>query len=209
MEKPAWIIFLFVLIISPLLFGAVHAYAYTLSIMGILLASLLLLAVGCFEVLYGLIRAFSGSGRIWWFSKSTYHSLKDVTGTYINRNHLAGLLEMLLVLAAAYAVSIAGGKQGKAAVSGHSSVLRQRMSQWLASEEKMNKLLLILFFGVLIGIGLIFSASRGGMIGAAAALLCMGALFFSEEPISARASCFCCSLPQPSLTPFISGLSGQ
>ena len=46
METVSWLIFLSVLTSSVLLFGAVHAYAYTLAILGILLASLLLLLCG-------------------------------------------------------------------------------------------------------------------------------------------------------------------
>ena len=64
------------------------------------LAIFLILITACFEALYGLAEAYSGSGHIWWFKKMT-HSV-DVTGTYINRNHLAGLMEMCLLLAAAY-----------------------------------------------------------------------------------------------------------
>ena len=43
MEKAAFIIYLIVLVISPLLFGAVHTYAYTLVFSGILIAGVLLL----------------------------------------------------------------------------------------------------------------------------------------------------------------------
>jgi O-antigen ligase len=150
----------------------------------------LLLGIGCFEVLYGFFQIFSGSGRIWWFGKTTYHSLKDVTGTYINRNHLAGLLDMLLVLAAAYALSLSGEKTPEPAWLGQSSPLRRWLYRWLSAGEQWNKLLLIFFLGILMGIGLIFSASRGGMIAAAAALLCMGALFFFRKAHKRRGIIF-------------------
>ena len=42
MDKAAFTIFLIILILSPLLFGAVHTYAYTLMALGVLTGSLLL-----------------------------------------------------------------------------------------------------------------------------------------------------------------------
>ena len=42
MDKTAFTIYLIVLIISPLLFGAVHTYAYTIMSLGVLTATLLL-----------------------------------------------------------------------------------------------------------------------------------------------------------------------
>ena len=43
MEKSAFIIYLVLLVLSPLLFGAVHTYAYSLMTIGVLVATLLLL----------------------------------------------------------------------------------------------------------------------------------------------------------------------
>ena len=42
MHKTAFIIYLVVLILGPLLFGAVHTYAYTIMSLGVLTATLLL-----------------------------------------------------------------------------------------------------------------------------------------------------------------------
>jgi O-antigen ligase len=305
LEKSAWIIFLSVLILSPLLFGAVHAYAYTLMIVGILTGSslilfrgiqdgpggkvfylrlpakgpglffsillayailqiiplpalwvkhlspeawivaeksfypvsaddfaggisgwltlatyaypvrsailrlsayalfffslvqvlnsrkrieitvLILLVIGCFESLYGLIQAFSGSGRIWWFNKSTFNSIRDITGTYINRNHLAGLLEMLVLLAAGYVLALSGRIKTASGSETIKTPAFRKISRWLSGQERLNKRLLLLFFGVLMGIGLIFSASRGGMIAAAGGMLCMG-LFLMQKKVHRR-----------------------
>ena len=42
-EKAAFIIYLTVLVLSPLLFGAVHPYAYTMMAFGVLAAAVLLI----------------------------------------------------------------------------------------------------------------------------------------------------------------------
>ena len=44
MERAAFVIYMIVLVLSILLFGAVHTYAYTLMILGVLAATLLIFA---------------------------------------------------------------------------------------------------------------------------------------------------------------------
>jgi len=56
-----------------------------------------LVFVGVAEALYGLMNTLSGIEYIWWFPKTAYRG--DVTGTFINRNHMAGHLELVIPLA--------------------------------------------------------------------------------------------------------------
>jgi O-antigen ligase len=143
------------------------------------LAVFLILITGSFEAMYGLIQTYSGSGYIWWYKKGT--NLRDLTGTYINRNHFAGFMGMGLLLAASYAAAIAPrGKEDKTVYTYGGSV-RRKVSRFISGEHRFNKRSLILFAGVVMGIGLIFSASRGGMISAAGGMLCMGLLFISRK----------------------------
>jgi len=124
------------------------------------LAIFLILLTACFEALYGLAEAYSGSGHIWWFKKMPNGF--TVTGTYINRNHLAGLMEMCVLLAAAYAGAFSARKKKRQIISDHKASLRSRLSRFLSGEQRFNKRTLILFSGAVIGIGLVFSASRCG-----------------------------------------------
>lgn len=137
----------------------------------------LILLTGCFEALYGLAETYSGSGHIWWYKKVI--NIKDVTGTYINRNHLAGLLELCLVLAAAYAAALSGRK--RKTISDNKPSLRGKLLRYLSGEQRFNKRTFILFCGATIGIGLFFSASRGGIVSAAGALLCMSLMFILRK----------------------------
>jgi len=143
------------------------------------LAIFLILITGCFEALYGLAETYSGSNHIWWFKSIT--DPMAVTGTYINRNHFAGLMEMCLLLAAAYAAALAGRKKKTRIISEHKTSLRVRLSRYLSGEQRFNKRTLILFTGVVVAIGLVFSASRGGLISAAGAMLCMSLLFMFRK----------------------------
>lgn len=136
----------------------------------------LLLAMGCFESLYGLIQAYSGSPQVLWFKAITERNA--ATGTYINRNQFAGFMEMGLLLAVAFSAALS--EREKESITDRES-FRKRVSRFVSGEQLFSKRILIFFAGVVMGIGLIFSASRGGMIAAAGGLLCMGILFLFKK----------------------------
>jgi O-antigen ligase len=60
-----------------------------------------LVALGVFEALYGLVQYLAGWQRIFAYVKK--YDLEEATGTYINRNHFAGFLELVLPFALALA----------------------------------------------------------------------------------------------------------
>lgn len=143
------------------------------------LAIFIILIIGSFEVLYGLIQTYTGSNHIWWFKN--IGDPRAISGTYINRNHLAGLMEMCLVLAAGYAAALEGRTKRRRSTASHTTSLRARLSRYLSGEQRFNKRALFVFLGVVMGIGLIFSASRGGMLSGAGAMLCMGLFFIFRK----------------------------
>ena len=49
-------------------------------------------------------QTFSGYDHIWWYQKAAHEDA--VSGTYVNRNHFAGLMEMVMVLAVLYAAAL-------------------------------------------------------------------------------------------------------
>lgn len=138
-----------------------------------------LLAVGCFEALYGLIQTYSGSNHIWWYKRYAA-SYRGINGTYINRNHLAGLLEMLIPVAIGFAAGFSKIKEKKPHFPKRN--LRVRLVEILSLEQRFSKRIAVVFAGILMGIGVIFSASRGGMIGMSASLVVIGLLLsFPKE----------------------------
>ena len=56
-----------------------------------------LVAVGAFEAFYGLFELTTRNPRILFYKK--IYSPDSVTGTFVNRSHLAGYLEMIIPLA--------------------------------------------------------------------------------------------------------------
>ena len=140
---------------------------------------LFILAVGTFDALYGIIQTYSGSGHIWWFKKP---NVRDVSGTYVNRNHFAGFMSMGIILAIGYAGAFAGHRAGR----GRSAVrrvkrLKDRIIAYLSGDSLYNQRFLIVFMAVVMGLGLILSASRGGILSVAAALLSLGLLLFFRK----------------------------
>jgi len=116
--------------------------------------TLTLLAVGVFESFYGLAELFGGSQRIFGFQRD-YH-LGSATGTFINRDHFAGLLEMLFALALGYLLA-------KADFFGMRRELGLREKILWFAQEKLQRALLCGIVAVVIGLGLVFSRSRSGI----------------------------------------------
>ena len=57
----------------------------------------ILIGMGVFQALYGFFELYNKNPRILFYEKKYY--LDSVTGTFVNRNHLSGYLEMIIPLA--------------------------------------------------------------------------------------------------------------
>jgi len=114
-----------------------------------------LVSLGVFEALYGLIQYLTGWQQIFAYVKKYY--LEEATGTYINRNHFAGFLEMILPFAVVLAFRWAA-LLFKNTSSG-TAALRK-----LASRAELLSLVLWLFLAILLFVALVLSRSRMGII---------------------------------------------
>jgi len=63
----------------------------------------LLVIMGVFEAFYGLFELYNKNPRLLFYKK--IHGLDSVTGTFVNRNHLSGYLEMIIPLAIGLVIS--------------------------------------------------------------------------------------------------------
>ncbi len=127
----------------------------------------LLLGLGTFESLYGLVEYLGGTHRIWWW-RNPYSTW--VHGTFINRDHLAGYLEMTLLVAAG--LLLATRAEAK---TGHRLGWRARLSR-LARDDRWAKGLLLFFLCVLMGTALLLSLSRGAVMTLAVTFVPLSAL---------------------------------
>jgi O-antigen ligase len=132
-----------------------------------------LIALGAFEAFYGLVQYLTGWQHIFGYVKKYY--LEDATGTYINRNHFAGFLEMVLPFTVGLALDLAG--KLRAAAQRNEAKARS-----LLSAPELFPLIFLSFLAVAIFTALIFSRSRMGIISAIASLIAILALAGSTLP---------------------------
>jgi putative inorganic carbon (HCO3(-)) transporter len=121
-----------------------------------------LLALGTFEAFYGLLQYLTGWQQIFSYVKKYY--LEDATGTYINRNHFAGLLEMVLPFAVALGLRQLRTLRGVAWRA-------QGRARAVLSAKGLSLLVFAVSLCVIMFTALIFSRSRMGIVSAAASLL--------------------------------------
>ena len=129
-----------------------------------------LLVLGTFEAAYGLVQYLSGWQRIFVYAKK--YNLEEATGTYINRNHFAGFLEMVIPLGLALVLyehsRSLSLRQGRSAMGGVKAVI---------AGESLPRLGLRLFSLIVMIAGLLFSRSRMGIVAGACSLVLMAAVW--------------------------------
>ncbi|MFQ5766568.1 MAG: O-antigen ligase family protein [Acidobacteriota bacterium] len=128
-----------------------------------LLGGLLILGTG--EALYGLMEFLSGQNRIFFYHKIYY--TESVTGTYINRNHFAGLMVMLLPVGLGWLLA-RGGAMRPARDAGW------RARCLALGDPEVSKNLLLALVAAVMAAGLALSFSRAGV---ALGAMALGAVF--------------------------------
>ncbi|MEE9218325.1 MAG: O-antigen ligase family protein, partial [Acidobacteriota bacterium] len=126
---------------------------------------LALVAGGCFQAIYGLAEYFSGRHHIFAYAKEYYRDV--ATGTFINRNHFAGYLEMTLpLLLGIIAVSL---NRMRSAAPGS---LAQKLARAPGRQLFVTGAQLVL--ALIMATALVCSRSRMGIVSAALSLLLVG-----------------------------------
>jgi O-antigen ligase len=125
-----------------------------------------LIALGCFEAGYGIVQHLLSWNNI--FGYTNPYDRWVATGTYINRNHFAGLIEMTMPFAFAsafYAYQVWSEADPRAPTtrsSGESSI--------------GFRVVFFLFLAVIMVIGVVFSYSRGGILSVSSSLIAISIL---------------------------------
>lgn len=116
-----------------------------------------LIALGLIEAAYGLVQYLTGMQKILWYERVYYR--ESATGTYVNHNHFAGFLEMVIPFAVARALA----------------ALPTRAAKRVA-HAATGKAALFLFAAAVMVLAVIFSQSRMGLIACLGSLLTMAAV---------------------------------
>ena len=136
--------------------------------------------VGFAEGAYGLWAYVNNPAMLLWFTR-TYGGYSDrVAGTYVNPNHLAGLMNMTIPLAIAFLAYFtrSARKRGEG--------FRQTVIAMAVSRKAVG-VYLLLFAIVIMILALIFSASRMGHFGFITGSVVIGLLFLFRRPPKGRA----------------------
>jgi hypothetical protein len=112
----------------------------------------LMIALAILEAIYGLIQALIPSLGVLWVDYIEV-GLGNARGTFINRNHFAGFIEMVWPVALGYTLAL--GYRGK----------EINLRKLLAS-DRLNKQILIMLGIVLMLLALLLSRSRAGITSA-------------------------------------------
>jgi O-antigen ligase len=114
--------------------------------------ALLLTVFGAFYAFFAVIQDLTSNGKIFWLRTVRFHGV--IFGTYVNRDHYAGLMEMLLPIP-----------------------LTLSMSHLLRGERRI----LAAFCGVLMAGTIFLCGSRGGMIAFMLEMVLLAILTFRES----------------------------
>ncbi len=112
-----------------------------------------LVIMGFFEAFYGMYEMYNESPRLLFLKK--VHYVDVVTGTFVNRNHLSGYLEMIIPLALGLIIA----RIGLFSLSG----LKWRDKILRLSEKGLSMNLLLSVGIVVMAVAIIFSESRSGV----------------------------------------------
>jgi O-antigen ligase len=124
-----------------------------------------LVGMGVFQAFYGFFELFNKNPRLLFFRKEFY--LNDLTGTFVNRNHLSGMLEMVIPLAVALILA----RTDLLGLGGMK--LKEKL---LHFTDQANYRVLLLGLGVVLMIlAVIFTRSRSGIF-----LVALGLFLFLE-----------------------------
>lgn len=125
-----------------------------------------LIALGCFEAGYGILQYLLGWNKI--FGMTNPYDSWVAFGTYINRNHFAGLIDLTFPFAFAsafYSYQLWSDPQ------------RLAGSTRSGGESPLGfRIIFYLFLAVIMVIGIVFSNSRGGILSVSFALISLSVL---------------------------------
>jgi len=113
-----------------------------------------LLISALFQSIYGISELFGGTGRIFSWKNEYYHG--SAFGTFVNRDHFSGYLEMIFPLSIGYLLAKARFFSPRPGLSIKEKILR-------FGEERLQKTFILAIFPFFIGLGIIFSRCRTGV----------------------------------------------
>ncbi len=126
---------------------------------------LALIVIGFGVALFAILQKYTWNGKMYWAREVRENGA--VFGPFVNRNHFAGYMEMLIPVAIGYTVASFAGVPAKGRTAW------RRFIDRLTSEEA-NKLTLLLFMTLVMSVSLVLSLSRTGILSFLTAIILIG-----------------------------------
>jgi len=126
-----------------------------------------IIALGLFESLYGMLEYFSGHQHILFHKKT---GSLGVSGTFVNKNHFAGFMEMTIPLT----FSLLFARLTERSQASSKTLVR-------FMDEKYMKVLLTSFLLAIMIVALILSSSRGGVVSFVCGMFCFMGLAYNRR----------------------------
>jgi len=166
----AWWVFL-----AGLLLFARVVYRYVGRTRNLILLVKVMFGVALFEALYGLVQALIPTLGVLWADINAY--MGNSRGTFINRNHFAGYVEMVWPLGLGLIAAMAHAWTGE----GHGNAYGVKRFKNFLSSDRLGLQLFLWAALLFILLALLFSKSRAGITGAFIGLVAFIALAHAGE----------------------------
>lgn len=139
--------------------------------------------------LFAILQHFAGNGRLYWIRELTQGG--SLFGPYVNRNHFAGYMEMVIPLTIGYIVAnrrpVPDDQEGTQAWGqGRPKGVgwRSRLLHW--GTPQASRSLLAFFGGIIMSVALLLTGSRAGLFSFLCSILFMGVLLSARRLHSKR-----------------------
>ena len=113
----------------------------------------LIMAMGFVLAVFAIVQHFTGNGKLYWIRELTHGGM--LFGPYVNRNHFAGYMEMVIPLTLGYVVA---NKRSQSDVTNW----RERVLRWGSPQASWS--LLTIFGGLIMMTALLLSGSKAGLL---------------------------------------------
>ncbi len=152
------------------IFGLVIAYFREPREIQRLTMALILIGFGV--ALLGILQKYAWNGKVLWIRE--VRDSGAAFGPFINRNHFAGYMEMMIPLAVGYSVAAISNNPGKGPTAW------KRMIDRLTSESA-NQFALLFFMVVVMSVSLVLTLSRAGIVSFLTALILVGMILWIDR----------------------------
>jgi O-antigen ligase len=136
-----------------------------------------MIGMGFFLAVFGIIQHYSWNGKIYWVRELTHGG--NPFGPYVNRNHFAGYMEIVIPLTIGLLLAESPSRVGRISV-------KERFLRW--TSERTSKSVLLMFAALFMTTSLLLTGSRGGLVSFAGSMVFLASMMRMKRTARRRGS---------------------